>query len=147
MSASIVFRRALVYGVVISVAVAAIGALAFGLAIGQNGVVSAALAGLIGVLLAGITAGSLLFGARLVQDDPGNPLYFAVILGSWIVKFAVFLGAILLLRDQPFIDTIALFVCLVAAVVGGVIGDVVAVLRSRVPYIEPRTSGTRPDVP
>lgn len=147
MSAAVVFRRALIYGAVISVGVAAVGALVFGLSLGPVGVYSAASAGLIGILLGVITAGSLLAGERIVRSDPGNPLYFGVILGSWIVKFGLFLVAVLVLRDAPFIDTVALFVCVIAVVIGSVVGDVVAVLRTRVPYVASPASKSGPDVP
>jgi hypothetical protein len=141
-AAAAVFRRALVYGIVISVGVAAVGALVFGLTMGSQGTASAAIAGAIGIGLTAITVGSLLLGERLVRDDPGNPIYFAVVFGGWILKFALFLVAVLLLRDAPFADPLALFVCVVAVVIGSVIGDVIAAIHTRVPYVEPRSDRT-----
>lgn len=141
------FRKALVYGLLVALAVGVLGSILGGLLVGVEGVVSALIAAGVGAMLTLVTVGSLLAGARLVRDDPGNPLYFAVILGAWLLKFVLFLVIVLVLRDQDFVHPIAIFACLVAVVVGGVIGDVVAVLRARVPYIEPRASDVDPDVP
>lgn len=137
MNATLAFRRALVYNVVVVLAVAVVGGLAAGLAVGAPGVVSALIAAAMGLVLSAITVGALLLAGRLVRDDPGNPLFVAVVLGSWLVKFALFLVAVLLLRGQDFIHPIAIFVCIVAVVVGDAVADAVAVVRARVPYIEP----------
>jgi len=58
-------------------------------------------------------------------------------MGAWLLKFAAFLGLAVALRDSVALDPVVLFLSLVAAAVGTVAADVVAVLRSRVPYIEP----------
>lgn len=147
MNAAIAFRRALVYGLVVAVAVGAVGALVGGLVVGPAGVASALIAAALGAVLTALTAGSLLFGARLVRNDPGNPLYFAVVLGSWLVKFVIFIAVVITLRDQDLVHPIAIFVCLVVVVVGGVIADVVAVLRSRIPYVDPPAVPPARDVP
>lgn len=144
MTAATAFRRALIYGLVVDVVVAVVGSIIGGVTVGADGVASALVAAGIGVVLTVLTGASMLIGARMVQNDPGNPLYFAVVLGGWLVKFAVFIVAVLVLRDQPFVHPVVIFVCLVAVVVGGVVADSIAVLRSRVPYVALRSSGTPP---
>jgi NO-binding membrane sensor protein with MHYT domain len=58
-------------------------------------------------------------------------------MGAWLLKFVAFLGLVFALRDREAFDPVVLFFALIAAAVGTVAADVVAVLRSRVPYIDP----------
>lgn len=128
-------RAALIYGAIASVVIAVLGSIIGGMVAGTPGVVSALIGAGVGFLFVGVTALSVLLAASLTRDDPGNPLFFGVIMGAWLIKFVAFLASVLLLRDQSFIDPIVLFVCLVASAILSVTGDVVAALRSRVPYV------------
>jgi hypothetical protein len=56
-------------------------------------------------------------------------------MGAWLLKFVVFIVLILLLGDQPWIDSKVLFLTLVIAVIGTLVVDVVVVTRSRMPYV------------
>ncbi len=59
-------------------------------------------------------------------------MYFAVVLGTWLVKMVIFFVAVLLLRDAEFIAPVVLFVTLMVGVIGSLAIDVAAVARSRV---------------
>lgn len=56
-------------------------------------------------------------------------------MGAWLLKMVLFIAAILLLRDQPFINPVALFIALVVAIVGTVIIDAYVVVTSRMGYV------------
>jgi hypothetical protein len=61
-------------------------------------------------------------------------VFFAVVMGTWILKFVLFLLAIFLLKDQPWVSTFALFVTLIGGVIVSLITDVTVVAKSRMPY-------------
>ena len=62
-------------------------------------------------------------------------MFFALVLGAWLLKFVVFLVLVFTLREASFVDPVVLFVTLVIAVLGGLVTDLVAVSRGRVPYV------------
>ena len=56
-------------------------------------------------------------------------------LGTWLLKFVVFLAAVLWLGDQEWLDRLVLFVTIVASVVASLVTDLVVVAKSRMPYV------------
>lgn len=130
-------RMSLIYGAVVVFLIAIVGSILGALVSGLPGLLSALVGSAVGFLFVGITALSVLLAARLTRDDPGSPLFFGVIMGAWLLKFVAFLGLVFALRDREAFDPVVLFFALIAAAVGTVAADVVAVLRSRVPYIDP----------
>jgi hypothetical protein len=64
------------------------------------------------------------------------------------LKFVLFLVAIFLLRDQPWISTFPLFITLIGGVLVSLVTDVAVVAKSRMPYASDVTlpgSTTAPD--
>lgn len=122
------------------------GLFALGLAIvaGTIGYLVAGLPGLWGGLLGaglaflflGLTAASILLGQRLTADDPGSPLFFAVVLGAWLLKLIVFFIFMFWLRGQTWLDPWVFFLSVIVAVLGSLIVDVLAFQRSRTPYVD-----------
>jgi len=145
MDVSQTLRRSLVYGAAVSFVIAIVGSVIGALAAGLPGLLSALIGSAVGFLFVGITALSVWLAARLTREDPGSPVFFVVIMGSWILKFVGFLALVLALRGLEALDPVVLFISLVAAAVGTVAGDVVAVLRSRVPYTDPSLGGESND--
>ncbi|MCY7412447.1 MAG: hypothetical protein LH471_05335 [Salinibacterium sp.] len=137
MEVSQTLRRSLIYGAASSFVIAVVGSVIGALVAGLPGLVSALIGSAVGFLFVGVTALSVLLAARLTRDDPASPIFFAVIMGSWLLKFVGFLALVFVLRDLETLDPIVLFFSLVAAAVGTVAADVIAVLRSRVPYTDP----------
>ncbi len=45
------------------------------------------------------------------------------------------LGLAIVLRDQPWINPVVLFLSLIAGVIGSLVLDVIVVSRSRIPYV------------
>jgi len=128
-SATPVLRRALVRGIAYTLLVGVLVAVAFGLTEGWVGVTSSLLGAAIAAVFLGLTAGSVLIGQRYDMV-----VFFAVVMGTWILKFVLFLLAIFLLKDQPWVSTFALFVTLIGGVIVSLITDVTVVAKSRMPY-------------
>jgi len=64
-----------------------------------------------------------------------SPGFFASVLGTWLVKFVVFLAAVFWLGDQQWLERTTLFLTIVAALLVGLVTDLVVVARSRMPYV------------
>ncbi|MET1043439.1 MAG: hypothetical protein ABWX59_04875 [Microbacteriaceae bacterium] len=135
MTAAPVLKKALVYGGVLALAIAVIGSIVGGIVAGGIGVLSALIGTAMAALFLGITAGSILLASRATNSEVFNPVFFAIVMGAWLLKFIVFLVLIFLLKDQPFIDPVVLFITIVVAVIGSLAVDLLAVTRSRVPYV------------
>ncbi|WP_449277597.1 3-oxoacyl-ACP reductase [Leucobacter sp. GX24907] len=99
-----------------------------------GGTLGAAFAGIFTLL----TVGSIAFANRFIESDLYIPMFFGIVLGTWILKFIGFIIAILLLRGQPWLDPLMFFLALVSGVLVSLVIDVVVVARSRIPVISPR---------
>lgn len=102
---------------------------------GMNGLWS----GLIGVLLAfvflGITGGSILFANRWFGDPIYVQLFFAIVLGGWLLKLGVFLVLMIILSGQPWISPLVFFLSIVAGVAMSLVVDVIVLMRMRLPNV------------
>lgn len=130
-----VLRRALVYGAATSFAIAIIGSVVGALVAELPGMLSALIGAGMGFVFLGLTAASILLADRVTGSDLLSPAYFGIVIGAWMLKFIVFIALVFALRDASFVEPVVLFVTLVAAVIGGLVTDLVAVTRSRVPYV------------
>ena len=130
-SAVTVLRRALALGAVVAVAIAVVTAVVGLLVAGTSGVLSALVGAAFAVLFLGVTAVSLLVAGRF--QGLGTNAFFAALLAGWLVKFVVFLVAMLALRGQPWISPGVLFASIVATVLASLVVDAVVVSRARIP--------------
>lgn len=93
--------------------------------------------GLLGSVLAfvflGLTAGSMLLGRALTVGDPNSPLFYGVVLAAWLVKLIVFFFFMFWLRDQPWLDAWVFFITVIVAVLGSLVIDALAFVRTRTP--------------
>lgn len=93
--------------------------------------------GLLGAALAfaflALTAGSMLLGRALTVGDPNSPLFYGVVLAAWMVKLIVFFVFMYWLRDQPWLDAWVFFLTVIAAVLGSLVVDALAFVRTRTP--------------
>lgn len=145
MTAAPALKKAILAGLLVALAVALVGAVIGGLVAGAPGVVGALIGATLAASFLAITAASVLLAARLTVDDPGSPIFFAVILGSTLLKFVVFIVAVVLLRDLPILDPVVLFLTAIAAMVGGLVVDTVVVLRARIAYVGDPPARRTPD--
>jgi len=128
-SATPVLRRALWRGITFTGVLGVLAAMGFGFAFGAQGVVSALIGAALAATFLGLTAASVLIAQRFDMV-----VFFAIVMGTWILKFALFLIAAVLLRDQPWISSLALFVTLIVGVIVSLVTDVTVVAKSRMPF-------------
>jgi hypothetical protein len=93
--------------------------------------------GLLGSALAfaflALTAGSMLLARRLTVDDPNSPLFYGIVMAVWLVKLIVFFVFMYWLRDQPWLDAWVFFFTVIAAILGSLVVDALAFIRTRAP--------------
>lgn len=135
MNVSQIVRRALLVGSVVTTLIAIVAATWGALVAGLPGMLGALVGSALGFLMLGLTPLSIMWGFKLGKGDLLSPGFFSAILGTWLVKFVVFLAAVFWLGDQEWLDSIALFLTIVAAVLAGLVTDLVVVSKSRMPYV------------
>ncbi|BDI22005.1 hypothetical protein [Herbiconiux sp. L3-i23] len=134
-SSTPVLRRVLLFGAALTVVVAVVGAILGGILAGGEGIVSALVGAILVLLLVSVTSGSILIANRFFGSPSFAMIFFGIVLGAWLLKFVLFLAAVLLLRDQPWLDPMTLFLTIVGGLLGSLVVDVVVVLRARLPYV------------
>ncbi len=102
---------------------------------GSVGLVSALVGTAMAVVFLGITAASIVLATRVARGDLLSVAFFGIVMGAWLLKLVLFIVLIVLLKDQPWIQTQILFVSVVVAVIGTLAVDVVVIARSRMPYV------------
>ncbi|MFB2581812.1 hypothetical protein ACEXQD_11205 [Herbiconiux sp. P15] len=133
-AANLVFSTILKWDVILAVVIAIVGGVVGYLVVGPNGVWSALIGTGMVLVFAGVTSGSILVANRFHASPIYTTLFFVIVLGSWIVKFVLFIVLVVLLRGQPWLNDVVLFLSIVAAVLGTLVVDVVVVARSRMSY-------------
>jgi hypothetical protein len=146
-----VLKNTIRYGGVFAAVLAVVGAIVGFLVDGGTGLVSALVGAAMAFLFLGVTAGSILLANRIAHSDFLNPLFFITVLGGWLLKFAIFLVLLILLKDQPWINNVVLLLTVIVGVVGSLVVDVVVIARTRQPYVDvelpgsPKATGTDPE--
>ncbi|TAM67595.1 MAG: hypothetical protein EPN48_13240 [Microbacteriaceae bacterium] len=133
-TANPVLKRALRYGAILALAIAVVVGVIGGIVAGGPGVAGALIGTAMALVFTGITAVSILLANRFTGSDLFVGAFFGIVLGSWLVKFVVFIVLSLALKGQPWLNPLILFISIVAGVIGSLIVDLVVVARSRVPY-------------
>jgi hypothetical protein len=144
-SSTPILRTVLVWSASVTAILAVVGAVVGFLVAGIDGLWSALAGVLIAALFLAITAASILIANRWFGDALYVPIFFGIVLGGWILKFVVFLIALFVLRDQPWIVGPVFFLALVASVLASLAIDVVALLRMRVPHVSDVELPTDPE--
>jgi len=144
MNASQIVRRALALGAIVTVVIGIVAATLGALVAQLEGMLGALVGAGIGFALLGLTPVSIIWGFRLGKGDVLSPGFFAAVLGTWLVKFVVFIAAVFWLGDQSWLDATTLFVTIVASVVSGLVTDLIVVARSRMPYVDVSLPGDKP---
>jgi len=131
-----VIRRAVRYGIILTIAVIVVGSIIGFLLGGVPGFVSALVGAGVTAVFMGLTAVSFLVAGRLARLPEGIAVYYGVILGTFIVKFIIFLVLIIWLRGQHWLNPTIFGFTTIAAVLGTLIVDMLAVGLGRVPYTD-----------
>lgn len=145
LSSTAILRTTLVWSGIVTAALAVVGGLLGYLVAGVTGLWSALAGVLIAAVFLGITGLSILIANRWYGDALYVPIFFGIVLGGWILKFVVFLVALLVLREQPWIDPTVFFLAVVASILASLAVDVVVMLRMRVPHVSDVELPTDPD--
>jgi len=144
-SSTPILRTTLVWSAGVTAVLAVAAAVIGFLVAGTTGLWSALLGVLIAAVFLAITALSILIANRWYGDDLYVPIFFGIVLGGWILKFVVFIVALLLLRGQPWLDPTVFFVAVVVSVLASLVVDVVVLTRMRVPHVSDVTLPTDPE--
>lgn len=144
-SSTPVLRTALTWGGIVAGVLAVLGAVVGFAVAGGEGIASALTGVVVGAFFSAVTAASILIANRWFGDPLYVPIFFGIVLGGWIVKLVLFIVALLVLRDQPWIDPVVFFVALVASVLGSLIVDAVVLVRMRIPHASDVSLPTDPD--
>lgn len=128
-----VLRRAVRWGVPVVLALAVLCGGIGWLVSGQRGLIGAALGAVIGGALLLLTAGSIILANKALGSPSYVIVFFVTVMGGWLLKFVAFIVAAVLLREQPWLDPLMLFIGLIAGVLATVIIDVVVIAKSRIP--------------
>ena len=136
MNSAPVFSRILRYGGVLTAGLAVVGSVVGWLVDNERGIPSALIGAAIAGLLLAVTSGSILLAGRVTKWDILNPAFLIIVMGGWLLKFAAFIVILVLLKDQPWINPLVLFLSVIAAVIGSLVIDMVVIAKSRIPLVE-----------
>ncbi|GAA3747782.1 hypothetical protein GCM10022239_24100 [Leifsonia bigeumensis] len=137
--------RALRYGSLVTLVIAVVGSVIGFIVSGVPGILSALMGALLAAVFMGLTAVSMLVAWRVTGGSASDLRFFGIVVGAWIAKLLVFVGVAIWLRWQSWLDPMVFFVASLAAVVGFLIVDIVALQTSRIPYVDVPLPGDEAD--
>lgn len=124
-------KWSIIVGVVLLLTLGSIGAAVDGV----NGLITAIVGVCIAIGFMAITALSILIANRFAGNDLFVGAFFGIVMGGWLLKFVLFIVAMLLLRSAPWVNMGVLFASLIAGILGSLLVDVVVLSRSKLPYV------------
>jgi hypothetical protein len=127
--------RALLYGGIVAVAVAVVAGTIGGVTSGLPGVLGGLFGAALSAVFLGLTTVSMLVAGRVTRGDASNPVFFAIVLGVWFLKLVAFVVAAIFIRAWDVVDPVVFFWAVIIAVVGSLAADIVALVRTRIPYV------------
>lgn len=142
--------RALLYGGILTVAVAVVGGVIGYLVGGGMGLVSALVGAGLAFVFMGLTAVSILIATRVASGLDGIVTYFGIIMGTFLIKIVLFIIFTIWLHTQAWVNGGVFGFTSIAAVIGSLVVDLLAFRLSRVPYTDvalPGESGQQGKVP
>lgn len=130
-SADQLFKRVLGQTALLTGLIASLGSLAGYFVESVNGVVSALIGAALAFAFGALTVISMMVARKLPLAG-----FFAVVMGGWLVKLIGFALLARSLQGADFINGPILFLTLVAAILGSLVIDSIAVLSARIPVVE-----------
>lgn len=129
-------RTTLAGGVMAAVAIGLIGG-GIGWAVaGVPGLLGGLIGALLGLVVMALTAVGAIIGGRVGNGELLSGGFLAVFLGTMAAKFVLFIVVVIWLHEQHWVDQLVLFLSMIIAILASLIVDVVAMLRSRIPYVD-----------
>jgi len=145
MNNTTVIARAVRYGIILTIAVIVIGGLVGFLVDGVHGLVSALIGAGVTAIFMGLTAASFLVASRVATLPEGIAVYYGIILGTFLLKFVIFLVLVIWLRGEKWLNPTIFGFTTIAAVLGTLIVDMLALARGRMPYTDAVLPGEASD--
>ena len=130
-SAEQLFKNVLGQTALLTGLIASLGSLAGFIVEGINGVVSALIGAGLAFAFGALTVVSMMIGRKLSLAG-----FFGVVMGGWLIKLIGFALLARSLQGAEFINGPVLFLTLVAAILGSLVIDSIAVLSARTPVVE-----------
>jgi hypothetical protein len=130
-SAEQLFKNVLGQTALLTGLIASLGSLAGFFVEGMNGVVSALIGAGLAFAFGALTVISMMIGRKLSLAG-----FFGVVMGGWLIKLIGFALLARSLQGAEFINGPVLFLTLVAAILGSLVIDSIAVLSARIPVVE-----------
>ena len=130
-SAEQLFKNVLGQTALLTGLIASLGSLAGYFVEGMNGVVSALIGAGLAFAFGALTVVSMIIGRKLSLAG-----FFGGVRGGWLIKLIGFALLARSLQGAEFINGPVLFLTLVAAILGSLVIDSIAVLSARIPVVE-----------
>jgi len=130
-----VITRALILGAALTVGLALVGSVIGYLVAGPSGLASALVGAALTAVFMGFSTLSVFTAERVSKRRGSTSAYFGIVLGMSLLKFPVFIVILLLVRSQHWLNPYIFFFALVAAVIGSLVVDIVALAGARVSYV------------
>jgi hypothetical protein len=125
-----VFTKVLKLGSALIIAIAVLGSAIGYLAAGLPGLFGALIGSSIALIFVSLTALSVLIGSRLSLGG-----FYGVVLGGWLLKVILFIATIAQINHLAGLNRVAIFVTLVASVLGSLAVDAYVVTKSKIPVV------------
>ena len=136
MNNTTILMRALRYGTILTIGIVIVGGIIGYLVGGVPGLVSALLGAGVTAVFMGLTAASFVVASRVAHLPEGIAVYYGIVLGTFIVKFVIFLILVISLRGATWLNPTVFGFTIIAAVLGTLVVDALALQRGRVPYTD-----------
>lgn len=130
-----VFKSLVVVTVVVGVAGAVIGTIAFGL----PGLWGALMAAVLGIFFTATTVAGLYYAA-----GRGQQALMIVLLGGWLVKMIILGAVIFWLKNQTFYHKGTFGATIIILVLGALIVEMVIIATAKIPYVDVNSVTTAP---
>jgi hypothetical protein len=147
MNNTTILVRALRYGAILTIAIIIVGSIIGYLVGGIPGLVSALLGAGVTAVFMGLTAASFVVASRVAHLPEGIAVYYGIILGTFLVKLVIFLVLVISLRGAHWLNPTVFGFTIIAAVLGTLVVDALALQRGRVPYVDTPLPGEGPAQP
>jgi hypothetical protein len=147
MNNTTILVRALRYGAILTIAIIIVGSIIGYLVGGIPGLVSALLGAGVTAVFMGLTAASFVVASRVAHLPEGIAVYYGIILGTFLVKLVIFLVLVISLRGAHWLNPTVFGFTIIAAVLGTLVVDALALQRGRVPYVDTPLPGEAPAQP
>jgi hypothetical protein len=128
-----VFRRILLQGAVLAGALAVVGGVVGWFVAAGPGLTGGLIGAVMSVVFCGLTAVSVLMAIRFSGGQMISGAFFGTIMGTFLVKFVLFIVVLVALKDRDWVNTPVLAVAIIIGVLGSLVIDVTVIARARVP--------------